>query len=283
MKKILLLIIIPLLLFNITGCKFNKEDVKLKDEKSIIKHARTNYGKATLINKENSQEKIIYTLKDNEHKFTYECSSYISNVCIDADCADIYYETTSCDFDENYQKYILDTLNLDNVYNKHLGHDYLFSLKYENEKQAKKELKNIAKKIKKIDKRKYFSNYNIKVYDNSGYIGIYDLKNNKYVNRYEEAIDQMTHNFAVEVNHNSGNFDGIKFLYYKRIQYKDVERLQLEWLYKKNMTNEDWTTAYYFDYYGKTYFMLDDKVFIPENVFGIYIADKNYTSYWFNN
>ena len=62
-----------------------------------------------------------------------------------------------------------------------------------------------------------------------------------------------------------------------------MERLNLEWLDGDGQTPDDWTTAYYFDYNGETYFMLDDLVFIKdaEGIEGNHYS-SNYTSYWFS-
>ena len=91
------------------------------------------------------------------------------------------------------------------------------------------------------------------------------------------------YHFSVEVNHNSSDHTGITYLYCERVQYKDVERLQMEWLHDKDAAPEDWTVAYYFDYKGNTYFMLDDIVFIrdAEGIEGDHLSDY-YTSYWFD-
>ena len=292
-KRILLCTAIVLLLISMTGCKSKKEEVKLKSEKEIVQYASKEYGKAKYISKESGTDLIKYTLQDNEYKFNYECTSSITQFCIDGSCAESYFETTTCNFDDSYQNYILDTLNLDNIYknfyqnypNNSGSKEFIFAVNYENEEEAKKSVGSIAKRVTDIDTRKYLSNYYIALYDNNNtYFGVYNITTNKYISRYDAAVDSMTHAFATEVNKNSGNLDGIKYLYYERIQYKDVEKLQMEWVYKKNVTSEDWTTAYYFEYYGKTYFMLDDKVFITdENIFDRYIADKYYTSYWFTN
>ena len=292
-KRVLLCTAIALLLVSMAGCKSKKEEVKLKSEKEIVQYASKEYGKAKYISKESGSDLIKFTLQDNEYKFYYECTSSINQFCIDLSCAEAYFETTTCNFDGSYKNYIVDTLNLDNIYkNFHQNYpsnsgekEFLVALNYENEEEARKNIGSIAKRITDIDTRKYLSNYYIALYDNNNmYFGVYNITTNKYINRYDAAVDSMTRAFASEVNKNSGNLDGIKYLYYKRIQYKDVEKLQMEWVYRKNVTAEDWTTAYYFEYYGKTYFMLDDKVFITDkNIFNRYIADKYYTSYWFIN
>lgn len=276
-----------------TGCKSKKEEVKLKSKNEIVQYASKEYGKAIYISEESGSDFIRFTLQDNEYKFNYECTSSVTQLCIDGSCAEAYFEVTTCNFDDCYKKYIVDALNLDNIYKDFYQNypsnsgskEFILAVNYENEEEAKKNVGVIAEMINEIDTREYLSNYHIAIYDNNNtYLGVYNITTNKYLSRYDAAIDSMTRAFATEVNKNSGNLDGIEYLYYKRIQYKDVEKLQIEWLYNKNVTAEDWTTAYYFEYYDKTYFMLDDKVFITdENIFNRYIADKYYTSYWFTN
>lgn len=273
-----------------TGCKTKKEEVKLKSKIEIEQYASKKYGKANCISKNVNTDFIKYTLQDKEYNFKYECSSSITNLCIDSSCSNIFHETTKCNFDNAYKKYIQKTIKPDNIYkdfNKNYsdGQKIIFALNYESEEIAQNSISTIAKKVIQLDTRKYLSDYYIAIYDNNNtYLGIYNITTNKYINRYDAAVDKMTQAFATEVNHNNNNLNGIKYLYYKRIQYKDVEKLQMQWLNKNNITEEDWTTAYYFEYYGNIYFMLDDKVFIEDkSIFNRYIADKYYTSYWFTN
>lgn len=289
-KKIVLCTLIFALLISMTGCKTKKEEVKLKSKAEIEQYASKKYGKANCISKNVNTDFIKYTLQDEEYNFKYECSSSITNLCIDSSCSNIFHETTKCDFDNAYKKYIQNTIKPDNIYkdfNKNYsdGQKIIFALNYENEETAQNSISTIAKKITQLDTRKYLSDYYIAIYDNNNtYLGIYSITNKKYINRYDAAVDKMTQAFATEVNHNNNNLNGIKYLYYKRIQYKDVENLQIQWLNKDNVTEEDWTTAYYFEYNNNIYFMLDDKVFIEDkNIFNRYITDKYYTSYWFTN
>ena len=289
-KKILLCALIFALLISMTGCKTKKEEVKLKSKAEIEQYVSKKYGKANCISKSVNTDSIKYTLQDEEYNFKYECSSSITNLCIDSSCSNIFHETTKCNFDNAYKKYIQKTIKLDNIYkgfykNYSDGQKIIFALNYENEETAQNSISTIAKKITQLDTRKYLSDYYIAIYDNNNtYLGIYNITNQKYINRYDAAVSKMTQAFATEVNHSNNNLNGIKYLYYKRIQYKDVEKLQMQWLNKNNITEEDWTTAYYFEYNNNIYFMLDDKVFIEDkNIFNRYITDKYYTSYWFTN
>ena len=280
MKKNLLCVLCALVILCLCGCSTKKEDVKLKSEKEITQYASDKYGTAIYIGKETNTNLIKYSLQDKEYKFDYECTSYISKFCIDSTCTELYDETTTCNFDTNYEKFIIDTLNLDNIYEDYITNSpsnserkFIFAVNYENGGIEKENLQEITKKFKQIDNRKYFDNYHIAVYDNNNiYIGVYDTTTNKYIDRYEEAVNQMTRSFAVEVNNDSSNLNGIKYLYYKRTQYKDVEKLQLEWINKNNITKNDWTTAYYFKYNDNIYFMLDDKVYIEdETIFTVFL------------
>jgi len=288
MKKILLFALSMLLVITTTGCKSKKEDVKLLTKKEMAIYAEENYGKANVINEEQKDSSIIYTLQDEEYKFNYTCTSYVYEAFFDATSMG-YTRGLTSDFDKQYKDYIVKTINLDNIYDAALtinraGDDVLFSIYYENEKEAKEDIEIITNKIKELDKRDYFKNYYIGVYDNNEYIGSFNIDSKEYKNKYEEYVGQMTGWFAAEVNNTNVDLEGITYLYYKRVQYKDVERLKMEWLHNKNLTPEDWTTAYYFDYKGETYFMLDDLVFIEEaeGINGKYHYSDYYTSYWFN-
>ena len=128
-----------------------------------------------------------------------------------------------------YLKSLMDSdMNLKNIYitgeisnftnHYRTGHLY-FTLK--DEKSAINDKKRVIEKIKKVDKRKFFLNYNIKIYDDEeNYLGIYNIKTGKYINKYEEKIDKMTYSFAVIVHKTTSDLSGIKYLYYKKILYK---------------------------------------------------------------
>lgn len=269
-----------LLLVLVTGCFNNKNNLKTKDE--ILDYVEKKYGDATYDSDTPKSNSIIYTLKDKENGFKYTCtSSSVKN-------NDKNTETTECDFDNKYSEYILNKLNLDNTYERvtstnSAGDNTVFGLKYESEDKAIETMPEISKKIKEIDTRRHFRDYYIKIFDNNGtYLGSYSIDKDSYENKYEEKVEQFTNDFSKEVNEKSGDLTGIYYLYYKRVQFKDIDRLKLEWLDDDDIKDTDWTTAYYFSYNDQTYFMLDDRVTI-ENVNGIKgnHSSKYFTSYWF--
>ncbi|MBD5464848.1 MAG: hypothetical protein HDR22_03370 [Lachnospiraceae bacterium] len=286
-KRIIWLLCI-LLLLGLCSCSSEKEDVALKSKGEIMQYANEKYGKAVYVSEENGTDKITYTLQDKKYKFNYECTSFLTQFGLDGTYTDLYYETTTSTFDKEYCKFILDTLNLDNLYQNYPSggkskNPFIVAVIFEDDKLARESIPEIAKMCEKIDSRGYFSDYHIAVYDNSKeYLGIYKLSEDKYIDKYEEKAALLIYEFAWEVNGDRENLDGITYLSYKTIQYKDVEGLQLEWLNRDDVLGEDWTTAYYFDYKGKTYFMLDDKVFISdENNLPRNIYDDYYTNFWF--
>ena len=119
-KKILLYLLFTLVVLYLGGCSAKKENVKLKNQKEIIQYASNKYGEVIYISKETNDDLIKYSLQDKEYKFNYECTSSIEQFCIDGSCAETYFETTTCNFDVNYKKFILDTLNLDNIYEDYI-------------------------------------------------------------------------------------------------------------------------------------------------------------------
>lgn len=285
--KIFNLIILLMLVLVTTGCSTDESKIKVSSKDEILKYAKNKYGNANL-KKGNCKDCGMYTLLDKEYNFEYTCRSEIDDFCIDASCLGIYSKRDTCNFDEKYSEYIIKKLNLKNsmdIYSYSSTAKVLLELKYSSEKAAKKDIKNIIRKIKKIDKRKYFIDYNVKVYDsNEKELGMYNIKNGKYINVYEENIEIMTSNFAFEVNGDRSDESGIKYLYYKKIQYKDVEGLKMEWLSDKTIKEDDWTVEYYFSYNGSIYFIIPDIVTVKSNEEdGIYKnhSDDEYTNYWF--
>lgn len=270
-----------LLLAAATGCFNNKNNLKTKSE--ILEYAEKKYGKASYESDTPKSSSITYTLKDDKNKFKYTCTS--SSVKGN-DNKDI--ENTECDFDQKYSEYIINELDLDNTYERipstnNSGDNTIFGLKFEDEETMAEKMPEISKKIKEIDSRKYFKDYYVKVFDNSGtYLGSYSIEKDIYENKYEERVEQITNDFTKEIKENNENPTDVYYLYYKRLQYKDVDKLKLEWLEDNDVKDTDWTTAYYFNYNDETYFMLDDRVTI-ENEDGIKgnHSSKNYTSYWF--
>ena len=274
-----------------TGCTSDKSKIKLLNQKDILKYVKRNYGTAIIEDKNITDDSAKYTLSDKEYNFKYNCTSYKKEICIAASCSGNYERKTSCDFEENYKKYIVDKLNLNNIveiYSNPNLDKILLSLHYASEADAKNDINNVIKKIKSIDKRNYFVDYNIEIYDTNEQeidkeFGVYNIKTGEYTSVYDKNIEQMTYSFAVVVHGTTNDKSGIRYLYYKRVQYKDVEGLKMEWLHDKSIKADDWTVAYYFDYKGTTYFIIPDIVFI-ENEDGI---DRNhyseqFTNYWFN-
>ena len=280
-KFISLLFILSIIL---VGCTTDKSKIKLATSKDVLKYVKKNYGEATITNEIVGTENASYVLEDKKDKFTYECHDYIQQFCIDATCSGFYSHKLQCDFEKEYRKYIIEKLDLKNIIDSYSPNsNLLLKLHYPDEKSAINDKKRVIEKIKKVDKRKFFLNYNIKIYDDEeNYLGIYNIKTGKYINKYEEKIDQMTYSFAVIVHKTTSDLSGIKYLYYKKIQYKDVERLKMEWLSNSSLKEDDWTAAYYFKYEGRVYFILPDEVYFKEaeGFEGDYHSGK-YNSYWF--
>lgn len=98
----------------------------------------------------------------------------------------------------------------------------LLSLHYLNEDASKNDIKKVINKIKKIDKRNYFVDYNIEIYDTNEQeigkgIGVYNIKTGKYTSMYDKNVEQMTYAFAAVVNGSINDKSGIRYLYYKKV------------------------------------------------------------------
>ena len=283
--KLLYLMMVALLM---SGCVSSKEGVALKNETDMVDYATLKYGKAEYVSHDVTDNFIKYTLRDSEYKFNYECISKVEQVCVDGTCTGKYKETTLCNFDEFYKKYIIDSLKLKNQYTD-FAQNYgcktscLFALNYENAEENEKNIGDVSAQFKQLDKRNYYADQNIAIYDNdNNYLGIYRIDSNKYINRYDEAINTITSAFAYEVNSNDSDLTGITYVRYERKKYQDIEKFDMIWLNNDMKSSQDLVTVYYFEYNNEEYFMLDEKVFINDKtVFGRVISDKYYTNYWY--
>lgn len=289
MRKFFIYILFVLLMASMTGCASNKEDVELKSADEISNYATREFGRASVIAVENDgTDSVTYTLQDDELGFHYSITSYAAEIMMDAAHTGFYTELSYNNFEEKYQNYLLSQLDLENISNSAIssnraGKPMLFSISCQTAEAVKPDISAIICKIEEIDTRSYFGEYCIGIYDKDEcYLGSFAISSGEFTDCYEEYVEQMTYRFAGETNHNSGDLNGITYLYFERVQYKNIERLKLEWLSRKNVSADDWTTAYYFDYNNETYFMLDDSVFITdeEGIIGNHY-DNNYTSYWF--
>lgn len=289
MRKFLMFVLSVLFVFSMVGCTSDINNVKLKSEREILSYAAKHFGKAKIVDVEKNDEtkSVIYELQDRELGFYYTMKSRAIEVEIDATKTGLFMEGSTNNFKENYQNYIMEQLDIENIRCTNdisrSGQPMLFSISCETEKAAKLDISPVLDEIKKIDRRGYFDEYCIGVYDEDEYyLGSYAINSGEFTNRYEEYAGQMTILFALETKKNGGNLDDITYLYYEQLQYKDVEGLKLEWITRKNVTSDDWTTVYYFDYNGETYFMLDDRVRIDNELGMVHdYFDENYTNYWF--
>lgn len=291
MKKFLVSTFIVLLMISMMGCTDDRQTVKLQSEEEVLRYAASSFGAAKIVGTEKNDEKnsVTYTMQDTEYGFQYTITSYASEFSLDGSKTDLYFEESDDNFAKEYHRYIMSQISESDIlddtmsYNR-AGRGTLLTIRSAGEKNPQEDAQKVIDLVKKVDGRKYFKDYCIAICDDNGYyLGSCDIENGTFTNRYEEYAEQMTYRFAVEVHGTTNDLSGIAYLHYEQVQYKDVERLNLEWLDGDGQTPDDWTTAYYFDYNGETYFMLDDLVFIKdaEGIEGNHYS-SNYTSYWFS-
>lgn len=276
-----------LLLLGLTGCKTDKEEISLLTEKEALRYAKNRFGNALVVSTEEIEDGVCYTLQDEEYGFLYTIKDQIFQVAIDASKTGFYDHTVSSNFDQAYRLCLMEKLKSTEKIYPHWGSNpsgdaVLFGLSVESEEEAKEKLPELAQKVQMLDQRKFFGEYHLGAYMGDEYLGSYGMKTRKYEPAAAENQEQMLRRFAVEVNRNSGDLTGITAVGYEKVQLKDVEQLEMQWLHDKELTPEDWTYCYYFDYKGQTYFMLDDIVFIEDapGIRGNHYSDY-YTSYWF--
>ncbi len=291
MKRLQICLLSLLLMISAAGCTHNRHTVKLMSEKEALRYAASSFGAANIVATEKGDvnNSVTYTMQDAEYGFHYTITSYACEFSLDGSDSDIYYAETDDTFTKQYQRYIIDQIDGNAIaddtmsYNR-AGRETLFTIRCASEETVQEDAGSLIQDVKKLDRRKFFEDFYLEVCDRNGdYLGSCDIKTGTFTSRYEEYAEQMMYHFAVEVHGSTSDLSGITYLYYERVQYKDVERLNVEWLDGDGQTPDDWTTAYYFDYNGQTYFMLDDIVFIKEaeGIQGSHYS-SNYTSYWFS-
>lgn len=281
----------------LAGCERNPDDVELMTEADVLEFVASSYGDASIVDISQSDETagdddryVTYTLQDGEYGFEYTLTSSVRETVIDASRTGYYSEDTDCDFMDRYQEYIVGELDDLDFYSTSLYGNItdpgLFGIRVHGEgtSDAVSQGSDAAARVREIDGRGYFAAGHIDLYEGSDYLGSCAVSDGSFTNRYDEQIEQMTRSFAVEVNMDSSDLTGITYLRWERMQYKDVERLQLEWLMDDDVSGDDWVTAYYFDYEGTEYFMLDARVHIEDGETDVLATpqfDADYTSYWF--
>lgn len=179
MKKYFLYMFLILGLFMLTGCDQDKDNVKMKSKNQILSYAKREFlGEAEYIDTKSEEYATTYSLKDKETSIKYECTSSVEKYC--DDCM-WYAEFTTCDFEEKYKEYVTEKLNLKNVYKTSSYYDTFISLKYKDEEKAKTELEKVKANLSKIDKRGFFNEHSIEVYDNNNNrLGTYEISTGEY-------------------------------------------------------------------------------------------------------
>ena len=179
MKKYFLYMFLILCLFVITGCSQDKDAVEMKSKDQILFYAKIEFlGEAKYIDTKSEQYAKTYSLQDEETSIKYECTSSVEKPC--PECA-WYEEVTTCDFEEKYKEYVTKKLNLKNVYETSSKFKVFISLKYKDEAKAKTELEKVKRNLNKIDKRGFFNEYSIEVYDNNdNRLGTYEISTGEY-------------------------------------------------------------------------------------------------------
>lgn len=187
MKKTILLCILIIGVFFLTGCSFSKEDVKLLTKKEATNYAKENFGKATFKEiKSETEEEVVYVFLDSKYKFEYEITSYIDQLCLDpTSCADVYSQRTDSNFAKQYYNYIISSSQnevsvIEKKYNVSIKNDdgyhsvkqdyYLddcatqaafYSVYGDNTNEKTNAANELADYVKKVDNRKFFSKCSI--------------------------------------------------------------------------------------------------------------------------
>ncbi len=151
---------------------------KLKTESQAVHYAEMRYGSCTAVStQKNSDDKVVYKMKDNDYWFEYEVISEISEINIDGSSFG-KYEYTSDTFIECFRDYIFEDAkdqfeSIENQYNAKIETGDILSgslvtirMNNGNVSNAEKASKQAASVFKHYEKKKLFSSLDIYVYSN---------------------------------------------------------------------------------------------------------------------
>lgn len=282
MKKIRCLCIFAVIcLFAAVLCGCNKN---LKTQGQAVSYAKVRYGDCKVVAEDKiNDEKIVYTMKDNDYGFEYKVTSSISSIMIDGSSFG-GHESTSDDFLFNFRDYIendsaekfdlvrkkynMETEDADMI----LKSVMYLHMKDNDMENAENAAKQTAYIFKHYEKKKVFSVYDIVVYDPNGdLMGRCMVETGKWMDK--EAIkDDKIIQWAKEKNSNA------KYLRKETrtfadtgVSADDVVKFHYESDVKSPQNGSDPVTYYYFEADGKEFFVCD---------FWTKQHDKWYTNYY---
>lgn len=290
MKKILLI----LLLVVLAGCSLNSDNIELKSKDDVIKYVNKHYGKAELTGEEKvSDNNMFYYFKDEQYGFEYYYSTAVSGMEPFSGSGALYYEEIShSNFAYQYRDYIINNISINENdvkgYGDFLNVNNMFITLYCDDDKIDN-AKNVQEQIKKLDSRNFFKDYTVVACNRKNQeIGRYNIGKGNYEDFADYNLEHIKYQINLTVNKNTSNSKGVKVLNHEKVQFKDVENLNMQWVNNRNplLDENDWTTKYYFTFQGEKYFILADEVsiFNSKGEFdkikeGSFVG--NYTSYWF--
>lgn len=261
MKKIRLIFMFIICAFALCAC--SKSSVKPASEKEVTKWCKEEFGKASVVTKEEAADTIYYTMKDSQNGFLYTVTSYVHGVGMDGSTF-WYQESKKTDFDEKY---------LENFYNKNkkavedieskynvkiLNEKYgsLFKIVGLKEEKIKDAAKALIKLEKGFDKRDYWKNVEIELCLGDEAIGHYE-EDKEYVSTDDEYVNWLLECAAIDMK---VSVKDLKFVKMETAQCKDIPGYNPDRLVSVlGSDNDTKTTAdvCYFEYRGELYFVTD--------------------------
>lgn len=258
MKRVLILFCIFLFIFSslLTGCAKSIDNVKLDTESSMLKYCKKTFGDCEIINYFTSGSHMItYNIRDKEKDFTYQVTSYATEVGLDV--ALYYTKARTSDFNDRYydafiEEYKDNITEIESKYNTTVNYDdtYLAMDLYGQDIDS---LKNVAKRLiefKKIfDTRNILKDFKVYLYICEEYVGYID-ETLEYFSIEQIKINDLLNRAAHEMK---VSVDELTYIRSETIDCKLIIGYN-ETIDKEEKTE---TIIYYFNYNNEEYYVAD--------------------------
>ncbi len=260
MKKIILSILIITIIISCCGCSLSADNVKLASKFEILRYANKNFGKATCISVDKSEEhKITYILQDKTHGFEYRITSTATGVGMDA--TNFYYKESKV---SNYKfvffNYIANTKEVQRITNQAgitLNDCHIYTTDTTNKLILVDSIEEIGQLILNYDTKNIFANETIYIEDHiSGkWIGWYDFAEQKCTMTDWPSIDEYMEKAKTLFEYADIQVDNIQFIRCEIIPRNDVIGLSNETIKEGIHSNPIEVPCYFFTCDEKEYFI----------------------------
>lgn len=230
---------------------------KIASEKQMSKYANKNYGKATLVESEKTEEYLICHFTDNEYGFTYWVKSRIADFQMDGSVF-FRFETKDSNFEEQYyyklceelqdsfeemeQKYNINILIAEKKPWNNINRQALVKIIFQDftEESVVEISKEVSQLFVEADTRKYWDQASIQMYDSyEKTLGRYGIGSQEYTS-YEEL--ELARFKLISLSHNQK----AEFQYSETIEVEEFLEMVDIPIDKLDFQGHESVTLYYF-------------------------------------